>query len=252
MRRIPLIALVLALAALALPVTAHAQGGTSAVATNTKDGSDIFRLAFQIRHVMGDTVDQQNAAVAYASCDACQTTAISIQVLLIGGDPSTFTPENYAIAWNQDCTACDTLASAYQFVTGGGSPLHFTADGNRRIADIRRQLQSLRNSGLSGPETQAQVDSLMTQLQEVLQTETVAGGPPQGGPDAPSSSQTDGSAGTAPQDASPPPSDSSPSTTTPSDTTPSQTAPPDTASTTPAPGTDTGTGTTPAPSADGG
>src|SRR5437763_2488324 len=69
-------------------------GDTSAVAINTKDGSSVFKLAFAIHQVSGSVVDNQNAAVAYSSCTACQTVAISIQVLLISSDVSTFTPPN--------------------------------------------------------------------------------------------------------------------------------------------------------------
>ena len=114
--------------------------------------------------------------------------------------------------------------------------MRFTAEGNQRIAEIRRQLHELRNSGLSGPEEQAQVDSLMNDLSDVLQTETV----PVGREPSP--------------DAQPPPADSAPTqdttpapdtTTSPSDTTPSSTTP-DPTSTQPDTGT-TGTTTTPSP-----
>jgi putative peptide zinc metalloprotease protein len=100
-------------------------GDNAAVAVNTHDGSSVFRIAFSIVHATGDTVDNSNAAVAFASCTACETVAIAFQVVLISGDPSTITPANEAIAVNFDCTLCATMADAVQFVLSSG-PVRFT------------------------------------------------------------------------------------------------------------------------------
>ena len=162
-------------AALSLASPAVAQD-TAAVAINTKDGSSIFRLAFAIKRAAGDVVDNSNAAVAFASCTDCQTVAISIQIVFITGDPEAVTPENIAIAINQNCTLCDTLASAYQWVLTTNGNVHFTAEGNRAIAQIRHELRGLRDSGLSGPEIQARVAELMQRLADVLRNELVAAG----------------------------------------------------------------------------
>lgn len=177
--------------ALALPTAAHAQGDTTAVAINTKDGFEVFRLAFQIRHATQDVVDTSNAAVAYASCTDCQTIALAIQVVLISGyDSSVVAPENLAIAINENCNLCDTLASAYQFVLTAEGNLRFTAEGNQALAAIRRALLDLRDSGLTGAEIQAKLDALMDELAQVLENELVVAGPPATGSPAPTTSQT--------------------------------------------------------------
>jgi putative peptide zinc metalloprotease protein len=164
-------------------VPAAAGGDTTAIAINTKDGFTVFRLAFNIRRATQDVVDNGNAAVAYASCTDCQTIALAIQVVLISGyDSSVVAPENLAIAINESCSLCDTLASAYQFVLTAEGNLHFTAEGNQALAEIRKALRDLRDSGLTGPEIQAKVDALMEQLAEVLSTELVPAG--QSGTDA--------------------------------------------------------------------
>ncbi|MFL5820278.1 MAG: hypothetical protein ACJ76S_06295 [Solirubrobacteraceae bacterium] len=210
--------------ALAEPAAAQ---DTSAVAVNTRDGSSVFRLAFSIRRVMGDVVDQRNAAVAYASCDSCQTVAISIEALIVASDPSVVTPENLALAINVNCNLCATLASAYQFVLGGGAiRLQLSAQGRQQAEEIHRELLRLRNSNLSIEEIQAQTDALMGRLQQVLASQLVVLGPGSGaggGADQtpePSSAQTP----TATQPESPP-SATTPSATTPSATTPSATTP---------------------------
>lgn len=170
-------ALSLCLVLVAGTTPAFAQGDTTAVAINTKDGTSIFRFAFQIRRVMNDVVDQGNAAVAFASCEECQTVALSIQVLLLMGDPNVVSPENLALAMNYECTSCETLASAYQYVFTTGGPVYFTAEGNQTLADLRTRLRDLLRSDLPIEELQAQIDLLNEELAVVLAEELVAAGP---------------------------------------------------------------------------
>jgi putative peptide zinc metalloprotease protein len=159
--------------------TAAAGDDTAAVAVNTKDGTSVVRVAFAIVRVMNGDVDQSNAAVAYASCESCQAVAISIQVVLVMTDPDVVTPTNLALAINDQCTACQTLASAYQFVFGNGEPVRLSPEGEKRIAQIRRDFQELRRSDLSIVDIQARTDELANQLREVLRTELVPARPPQ-------------------------------------------------------------------------
>ena len=182
MRRLLLVAAVGAAAVLAAarPDAALAQAGgdTTAVAVNTKDGSSVFKLAFAIKRVGSDVVDNTNAAVAFASCESCKTVAISIQVVLVTGDPSVATPTNLAIAINYECTLCETLASAYQWVLSTDGPVHFSAEGNREVARIRHELRELAKSNLPVEELQARVEQLMRELAQVLERELVAAGKP--------------------------------------------------------------------------
>jgi putative peptide zinc metalloprotease protein len=151
-------------------------GDNAAVAINLRDGSSTFRLAFKITRVNRDVVDSSNAAVAAASCTDCQTVAVALQAVLIFSDASVITPTNFAFAYNLDCERCYTLATAYQFVSTTGV-VRFTADGNRRIAEIRRQLEALRSADLSIEEIQASVDALAGQLLDVMRSEIVSPGP---------------------------------------------------------------------------
>lgn len=148
-------------------------GDNLAVAINTKDGATVFKLAFDIRRVMGDVVDEANAAVAFANCEACRTVAIAIQTVLVFSDPSVVTPENLAIAINQECVACETMAFAYQFVLGTDGAVRFTRDGNQALHDIRTQLKDLRDADLTIEELQAQLDEIVGQLQQVIAAELV-------------------------------------------------------------------------------
>lgn len=174
-----LLALLVALATgFARPDFAHADeddGNRSrtnaAIAINTKSGSSLFKFAFSIRQVAGDVVDHTNAAVAYSSCENCKTTAIAIQIVLVSGSPSVVTPQNLAVALNENCTLCETFAGAYQIVLGTGGPVRFTGEGRRRISELKREIRRLRKEDLSPPELKARLDSIVAELKEVLRTE---------------------------------------------------------------------------------
>jgi putative peptide zinc metalloprotease protein len=175
-----LLIVLLVLAALAVPAFARADGGeggaNSAVAINTKDNSDLFKFAFAIRHVMGDVVDQQNAAVAFASCTSCQTTAIAIEIVLVEGNPTTVSPQNIAIAENQGCTLCDTFASAYQFVVGTGGPVHFTEQGLMELLQIRKEIESWGKQGLTNEQIAGLLPGVVARIKDVLATQLVPDG----------------------------------------------------------------------------
>jgi len=155
-------------------------------------------------------------------------------------------PVNLAIAMNVDCDFCQTLATAYQTVLETGGPVHLTPEGNQRIAEIRQQLEALRNSGLSIDQIQAQVDQLNFELRQVLLTQLVAAGPadalPAGGSGDAGTAST-----TAPTETATAPTDTGTSTTpadTGTSTSPSDTGTTTSTNTTPTQ-TDTGTSTSP-------
>jgi putative peptide zinc metalloprotease protein len=236
------------------PHAALADNG--AVAINTKDGSSVFRLAFAVKHIMGNVVDETNAAVAYSSCNSCTTTAIAIEVVLIMDDAQTITPTNLAVAVNQSCTLCQTVAIAYQFVLTTDGPVHFTAAGNQELARIQHELELLRKEDLTPDQLQARIDVLVDRLKNVLSNELVHAGVTRQGegppPEPPASTQTNE------QPAQPPPPDvttttteststeTTPTTTTTTTTTTTDTTPTTTTSTT-TDTTTTGTTTTTGP-----
>jgi putative peptide zinc metalloprotease protein len=169
-----LAALALALG-LAVGAPASARADNAAIAVNTKDGSSVFKFAFAIRHVMSSVVDETNAAVAYSSCTDCTTTAIAIEIVLVEGNPTTFTPTNMAIAVNYQCTLCNTFAAAYQFVVQGSGPMHFTHDALRELQRVRKAIRELEDQNLSPFDLQAALDPLIKRIQDVLATGLVSG-----------------------------------------------------------------------------
>jgi len=143
-------------------------GDNAAISVNTKDGTTVFKVAFAIRHVMGDVVDETNGAVAYASCTDCAAVAIAFEIVLVEGNPSTVTPTNVAIAINENCDTCVAVAEAYQFVLGTGGLVHFDKDGNKILADIRKELHSLKKEDLTIDQLQAELDSIAARIADVL------------------------------------------------------------------------------------
>jgi len=150
------------------PTAASAAADNAAISVNTKDGTTVFKVAFAIRHVMGDVVDQTNGAVAYASCTDCAAVAVAFEIVLVEGDPSTVTPTNVAIAINDNCDTCVAVAEAYQFVLGTGGLVHFDHEGNQILADIRKELHSLKKQDLTLDQLQAELDSISARIADVL------------------------------------------------------------------------------------
>lgn len=162
----------------AAPVAATAQDN-AAVAVNQKDGSSLFKFAFDVRRVMNGVVDQSNAAVAYSSCEECQTVAVAIQIVLVMSDPEVITPENVALAINYECTLCQTMALAYQIVIGSGEHVRFTGEGQKQLNQIRKAIRALLKSDASLEEIKAEIDALVAQLKDILATELVPVRPPE-------------------------------------------------------------------------
>ena len=180
MRRIAPVLLVAVLALVlgaARGTPAQAQDNT-AIAINTKDGTEIFRLAFKIVRANQDIIDQSNAAVAFNSCEECQSIAVAFQIVLIFSDPEVVSSENLALAMNFECDACVAFASAYQWLLTTGGPVHFTPEGNARLAELRQQLHELLKSDLTLEELIAELERIQAEIQHILDEELVPAGPP--------------------------------------------------------------------------
>src|SRR3954453_23937260 len=191
---------------------AASAGDNAAIAVNTKDGTTGFKVAFAIRHVMGDVVDPTNGAVAYASCTDCAAVAIAFEIVLVEGDPSTVTPTNVAIAINENCDTCVAVAEAYQFVLGSGGLVHFDHEGNKILSEIRRELHSLKKQDLTLDQLQAELDSISARIADVLANHLV----PVPGK---KTGQQQGTTEAAPTTPATPPDTTSPPTPTTTDTT---------------------------------
>ena len=148
------------------------------VAINTQDGRELFRVGLRITRATGELIDASNGAAAVASCVGCETIAAAYQVVLIFSNPQVVITENIAFAFNLECDFCVTVAYASQFVLTTGGVVHFTPEGNRLLAELRQELQQLRNAELTLEELVATLRSLADRLEQIVRTELVPAGPP--------------------------------------------------------------------------
>ena len=102
-----------------------------------RDGQTRGRSALAWRRRAQSEVSAVNRAYAGARCDDCRAVAVSFQVVLAHRGPTQITPDNTAIAVNEDCQRCETVAIAYQFVVAGSGRSHLTPAGHMSIARVR-------------------------------------------------------------------------------------------------------------------
>ncbi len=127
--------------------------------------------ALFLRHTRADSVTASNAAVAYTSCDGCRAVALSFQVVVADGGPTTLDVGNLALAMTENCTGCESVAVAYQLVLASDRRLRLTSDGHQALADLRRDLRRLSRSDLEPMQIQQQAEALMGEVADVLATE---------------------------------------------------------------------------------
>jgi putative peptide zinc metalloprotease protein len=147
-------------------------------AVNTGDGKTVYAISLKIVQTDAATMDATNAAVAVASCTDCQTVAIALEGVLVIGSPTTFDPTNLALAINSGCTNCQTLAAAYQEVVQNDTRVRISGSGRQQIAAVRKDLESLRNSGLDIFAVQQRVNEDAAKFLAVLQNDVYPIGRP--------------------------------------------------------------------------
>jgi putative peptide zinc metalloprotease protein len=148
-------------------------GDNAAVATNTQDGALVFRLAFALQFIEDGVIDQSNTAIAQASCQACRTIAIAVQVLIATGDVHLVAPTNLAVALNEQCPSCATLAYAYQLVLALPNVVGLSAEADEKLKAILAAMVVLGTSDAPVDEIQRQLDALTVKLRDVVVTELV-------------------------------------------------------------------------------
>jgi hypothetical protein len=137
------VAAVGALALLVGPAGADLTGGANNVvlAQLSTDGDTLVRANTQVVPVAGDTVTSANIATAInAGCAGCHTTAVAVQVLIVNGSPSYFTPGNFAGAFNGGCDSCGAYAYARQHWLQVTGPAQLSGAARLRVAELRSEI----------------------------------------------------------------------------------------------------------------
>jgi putative peptide zinc metalloprotease protein len=233
-------------------------GDTQAVATGKTDGGVTYDIAYAVVTVKdGADVTQRNGAYALASCKACTTVAVSVQVVLVVGQSDVIAPVNVAEALNVGCPSCITAAFATQLVVSlrdtptpelvqrlqqalerlDGIPSLDSTDAiSKELADIQSEINSaIDDSGLRAnrPTTTSATEPPPSQTAPPTTT------PATTTPAAPANGEPPPAASTAPSQITPAPPPESTATTPPA------TTPAPTTTTAPTTSTPAGTSTTP-------
>ena len=119
---------------------------SQALATNSTDGATTYDVVYSIVTVKdGADVDEKNSAYSLASCKACTTVAVSVQLVLVVGRSAKIMPINVAEALNNNCPACITTAIADQIVVSVKSAP--SDELLQRLTDELKQLDAIKRSG---------------------------------------------------------------------------------------------------------
>jgi len=179
-RRRSATALLLALAIVFVPAASAGAGArlNNAQALTSQVNRNQVQVAFDVRTDSGPMVGAYNNAVARSmSCGGCNTVAIAVQIDLVSGPTTRIDATNHAEARTSNCIGCNTMASATQFVIAPGTDVHLTQQGVDALDQARARLVELASSGRPVLDLQPFVDSVLNDIQNVLQTEVVADGP---------------------------------------------------------------------------
>lgn len=172
--RLAALVLIMALGVAATPAGAYAEdggGNNIVVVTNTVDNAVRTRARVAIAHSPGDTVANQNVAVARATCTGCRTAAAAIQVVLIEGNPSTVTPANAAVALNESCNSCQTFAYANQVVFSPHARVKIGDAAEEQIEAIDEQAANVVASNETTDQMTSDLDGLTARLTALVQAE---------------------------------------------------------------------------------
>ena len=213
-------------------------------------------------HVQLNTTDSTvvnpvNEAVAYGSCNNCQTLAVALQINLLEAPVTQFQPQNVAFAVNYHCFQCTTVADAVQYnisVSPGSPDAEVTANRAKHLVKKMNEQFADAASAANVAQAEAEINGVLQQFQDLASTLTVTrdeddrntaeppGTTPAAAPPAPPAANTGPTAAPSstppPQAASPSPAPGptpSPAATPTAQPSPSKAAPTPAASPSPAP-----------------
>ena len=140
---------------LAVVGTAGAGGANHVViAQNTTDGAWVVNAGTQVVPVAADDVNSANiAAAANAGCAGCHSTAVAVQILIVKGSPSIFSPGNFAGAANGGCDSCGAFAFARQHWIQVDQTTNLSPEARARITELRDEISAAAASILPSDRT---------------------------------------------------------------------------------------------------
>ena len=173
---VAVMAVVLATTALAEAKPRSRAVVNQAVAVDTKTGRQTSRVAWMLRTNTGGALPS-NYAKAQTWCNDCHTTAIAVQIVLMGNVTTPTASWNHSVAANSQCARCATAAAAFQFVVISNGPVSLSPAGAGQLAGLRAELQAIASSGADPAATNAAATEVAGRVLGVLQREVRVGAP---------------------------------------------------------------------------
>ena len=134
---------------------------------NRTDGRLRVRGKVQLNRITGPVVEPVNFAFAYTSCTDCQGIAVALQVNLVSRDVRQITPQNAAVALNEQCTRCQTVAHAIQYVYGVDDPAEVPGEAIDLIRELNRELREIHsNRHMTLAEAEARVNAVVARFRQ--------------------------------------------------------------------------------------
>jgi hypothetical protein len=147
-----------------------------AVAVDAQTGRHTSRLAWMVRTNSGGALPS-NYAKAQTWCNDCHTTAIALQIFLMGNVTAPTAAWNHSVAANSRCARCTTAAAAFQFVVISNAPVALSAAGAGQLAGLRAELEGIAASGGAPGDINAAATAVAGRVLGVLQREVHVGAP---------------------------------------------------------------------------
>ena len=154
-----------------------------AVAVDTQTGRHTSRVAWMVRTNSGGALPS-NYAKAQTWCNDCHTTALAVQIMLMGNVTTPTAAWNHSVAANSQCARCTTAAGAFQFVVISNGPVTLSPAGTSQLAGLRAELQGIAASGAAPGDVNAAATDVAMRILGVLQREVHVGAA-SGGPGLP-------------------------------------------------------------------
>ena len=104
-----------------------------------------------------------------------------MQVVLVESTPSDVEPGNVASAANGNCTSCTTMAFAYQTVLNPGHVVYLSGQAQRRLADLRREVDAETCSPDDYASMRANLDGLFAEIVQTIKDNLQDAGAPANG-----------------------------------------------------------------------
>ncbi len=138
------------------------------LAENCQSGTQQLKSHLQL--VTSDDQSDQPTNLAYAyshdCASGCESIAVAYQVVLVDQQNSSQSPQNAAVAINNNCTGCATFAYADQYAVDVPPGTRLSPGARHELEQIAQQANQDIRAGLAFSDLSSKLDDLAAQLKQ--------------------------------------------------------------------------------------